>query len=72
MWKVVLDFVGVAAVAVSVGVFVSVFYFCVVCAKNYIKRLEQEKRANCSHKNYRYTESHPEKVWTCNECGEIF
>lgn len=25
----------------------------------------------CSHENSRYTESHPDLVWTCNDCGKL-
>ncbi len=77
MWKVGL-MLGVLAIAAGAGFFTALIYCMVVCGKNLIKRAERWDdemaldKQNCTHERYRYTESHPEKVWTCNDCGEIF
>lgn len=33
---------------------------------------EDKSKIDCEHINYHYSESHPEKVWQCNDCGENF
>lgn len=34
------------------------------------KEVEKWEQENCSHENSIYTESHPDKVWTCSDCGK--
>lgn len=76
MWKAVLDLVQVFAVAICAGLFTAALYWMVIVGLNIISwaaDFEDEVEVkNCAHKRYRYTESHPDKVWTCNDCGENF
>lgn len=78
MWKIVLDFfelfgwviLGVAAV-MAIG-FLVLFTKAIIelaIADEEVKKLNEQE--NCIHDNLQYTESHPEKVWTCNDCGKI-
>lgn len=36
-----------------------------------VKELRREEKKRCGHANKRYTENHPDLVWTCNDCGEM-
>jgi rubrerythrin len=80
MWKAVLDLAQVFAVAICAGLFTAALYWLVIVGKNIIRWAtefeddfeDEVKVENCEHKRYRYTESHPDKVWTCNDCGENF
>lgn len=78
MWKVALDFLIVAGMIVSGVAVVMAFVIAVLYCKAWLKDFEEaDKRKHwkdqlsCLHEDLRYTESHPEKVWTCNDCGKL-
>lgn len=66
MWKIILT---VFMIGVLIGGFVCFIYFSWLFVKT---MAEIDSSDYCEHSNYRYTEDHPDKVWTCNKCGEKF
>ena len=65
----VLLFVAMAVGAiVAIGFAIAFTMAMVECAK----AEEEVARMNCNHENYHYSESHPDKVWRCNDCGADF
>lgn len=62
--------------------FIGFLSSCVVCViwflwalminfwKVYLKSSKVSK-VQCSHPSSRYTDTHPDLVWTCTECGKI-
>jgi uncharacterized membrane-anchored protein YhcB (DUF1043 family) len=75
MWSFVLIVLGVIAwIALAIGLILAIaigiiFTMSIVeCAK----AEEEVARMNCNHENYHYSESHPNKVWRCNDCGADF
>jgi len=59
-------------IGIILGLTITVFWFCYAMLVNfykiYIKKPEVNK--TCHHASAHYTENHPDKVWTCNDCGE--
>ena len=39
--------------------------------KIYFKNKVKTKPENCQHASSCYTDQHPDKPWTCHECGEL-
>lgn len=58
--------------AVSIVVLWFTIGLCVCFYKIFLKKEKYKyDKNNCSHDDLRYTDSHPDKPFTCHDCGKL-
>ena len=62
----------ILCIGLILGFIITVAWFCYAMALNFWKIYGRKPIENktCCHSSAHYTENHPDKVWTCNDCGE--
>lgn len=62
---------AVFCISIVIGMIVCVLWFIGAMVVNFWKiYIKKKPIKNCQHPNTVYTENHPDKVWTCCDCGE--